>query len=280
MPSESPLNLDIMDDPFFTGPMSHSGDGISPITGLPASISSPKVAQLFNIFHPSDPISYRIEPLISPAMASLKPQLLPYTKKGIFSNVAPQGLTDLGVMVGQSVSGLWSSLSAGITNNLLSRTRALSNEEISRLAAETPRSEHPPGGGSSILADDVLAETSKLEDKTNERRKKLVESSTRKSNNTNGKDPTLIDDELETLFSRFQKTRTGISQDTPPEKLHEDDAKARKMRAEESKVRALNRNGRVDYSIQEYVHVFKQTDDKILTDPALGAFWILTQSIP
>ncbi|KAI9167309.1 putative phospholipase C20G8.02 [Paramyrothecium foliicola] len=256
LPSESPLNLDMTEDPFFTGPMGSSGDTISPITGLPASISSPKVAQLFNIFHPSDPISYRLEPLISPAMASLKPQLLPYTKKGIFSNVAPQGLTEIGVMVGQSVSGLWSSLSAGITNNLLNRTRALTNEEMSRMtdSADAAGTERSAGAGTNIIAGDVIADASKLESKTKERRKKLVESSTAGgSASNNGKDPTLIDDELETLFSRFQKTRTGLSQETQLDKPHEDEDKARKMRAEESKVRALNRNGRVDYSIQESV---------------------------
>ncbi len=104
---------------------SHSDHRVSPVTGLPFSISSPKVKQLFNVFHPSDPISYRLEPLVSSAMSTLKPQVLPYTKKGIFGSVAPQGLTGIGAKVGQSVSGLWSSLSSGIANSLLNRSLGL-----------------------------------------------------------------------------------------------------------------------------------------------------------
>lgn len=93
-------------DPLVAAMAAPTDDDASPVDGPSPSVSSPRVEQLFNIFHPSDPVSYRLEPLISPAMAALKPQLLPYTKKGIFGNVAPQGLTGIGARVGQSVSGL------------------------------------------------------------------------------------------------------------------------------------------------------------------------------
>lgn len=85
-----------------------------------------------------------------------------------------------------------------------------------------------------------------------------------------GNEVTLIDDELETLFSRFQKKRVGLAmkndaegastapgEDTDLTADHgenhwrEQDKKAQKLRREERKVRALNRNGRVDYTIQE-----------------------------
>ncbi|PFH60714.1 hypothetical protein XA68_10470 [Ophiocordyceps unilateralis] len=121
-------------DPFLTTAAASSSS--SPSSGLPSSVSSPKVGQLFNIFHPSDPISYRLEPLISPAMATLKPQALPYTKRGLFGSVTPQGLTGIGAKVGQSVSGLWSSLSAGIASNLLNRSLGLTADEVTRIAAE------------------------------------------------------------------------------------------------------------------------------------------------
>ncbi|KAJ4302539.1 hypothetical protein N0V88_002689 [Collariella sp. IMI 366227] len=91
-----------------------------------------------------------------------------------------------------------------------------------------------------------------------------------------GNEATLIDDELETLFSRFQKSRVemgvrrreskegkgkekdgkggaaaaaGLSR----ERLVEEERKAQRLRREEMKIRALNRNGRVDYCIQESV---------------------------
>jgi hypothetical protein len=77
-------------------------------------VSKPKCSQMYNIFHPTDPIAYRIEPLISPAMATLKPQPLPYTKRGIFGAPVGQGLTGIGARVSQSVSSMWSSVASSL----------------------------------------------------------------------------------------------------------------------------------------------------------------------
>jgi hypothetical protein len=66
-----------------------------------------------HLVHPTDPISYRIEPLISPAMSTLKAQPLPYTKKGIFGAPASQGFTGIGQRVGQGVTDFWTSLGSG-----------------------------------------------------------------------------------------------------------------------------------------------------------------------
>lgn len=76
-PTDSPLDPDFTDDPFLQASLSVGDQRCSPITGLPYSVSSPKCSQMFNIFYPSDPIAYRVEPLISPAMSTLKPQNLP-----------------------------------------------------------------------------------------------------------------------------------------------------------------------------------------------------------
>lgn len=219
-------------------------DGISPVSGLPMTVSSPKAEQLFNIFHPSDPISYRMEPLISPAMASLKPQALPYTKKGIFGNVAPQGLTGIGAKVGQSVSDLWSSLSAGIASNILNRSLGITNEEVARLAAEEHRGDKK--GEADVTASQEAAQLS------DERKRQLAEAAARgRRVSDNGNTVTLIDDELETLYSTFQKRHDSVQHDEEIAHLNDESRKARKLRLEEAKVRALNRNGRVDYSIQE-----------------------------
>ncbi|KAK3342873.1 DDHD domain-containing protein [Neurospora tetraspora] len=265
-PSESPLNPEYMDDPFFLAATAqhhhhhhHNSDqSLSPITNLPYSISSPKVAQLFNIFHPSDPISYRLEPLISPAMSTLKPQALPYTKKSIFGSVAPQGLTGIGAKVGQSVSGLWSSLSAGIASSLLNRSLGLSQEDVANINASQAQNQNPsPGAGTNIAGGVISPESSKMSDaqrseKTAERMRQLANA---------GHDGTLIDDELETLFSKFERKRLdmvhaakeGGSTAAAKEEWVKEEAKAQKLKREEMKVRALNRNGRVDYSIQESV---------------------------
>ncbi|RAL59349.1 hypothetical protein DID88_006840 [Monilinia fructigena] len=65
-----------------------------------------------------------------------------------------------------------------------------------------------------------------------------------------GTAPTLIDDEIETLYAGFQKRRKN---DTPESDWAEVEERAKKLRREEMKVRALNQNGRVDFSIQESV---------------------------
>jgi hypothetical protein len=190
-------------------------------------------------------------------MSALKPQLLPYTKRGIFGNVAPQGLTGIGAKVGQSVSGLWSSLSAGIASNLLNRSLGLSSEEVARLTANASQGEATstdPTGTKSKTNGDVSSAAEKLE-ATDARMKKLADSATGNvglDSKTGDRNPTLIDDEIETLYSSFQKSRHRPTKDEDTTTTTEDeDKKARKMRNEEAKVRALNRNGRVDYSIQE-----------------------------
>ncbi|EAQ84615.1 hypothetical protein CHGG_08629 [Chaetomium globosum CBS 148.51] len=278
LPSESPLNPDYMDDPFLDLPsQAYANQRLSPITGLPFNVSSPKVGQLFNVFHPSDPISYRLEPLISPIMTTLKPQALPYTKKWIFGSVAPQGLTGIGAKVGQSVSGLWSSLSAGIASNLLNRSLGLSNEDVARITAsqqqQQQQQQHPssPGAGTNIsagvIADGTALSEAERSEKTAERMRKLATGAA-----NGGGAGALIDDELETLFSTFQKSRADMASNKDGskesekgaatvaesltlnrEKWMEEERKAQRMRREETKIRALNRNGRVDYCIQESV---------------------------
>lgn len=259
LPSESPLNPEYMDDPFLSYTAANPDERVSPITGLPYSISSPKVSQLFNIFHPSDPISYRLEPLISPAMSTLKPQMLPYTKKGIFGSVAPQGLTGIGAKVGQSVSGLWSSLSAGLANTMLNRSLGLTQEDVANITASaSPHHTPSPAAGTNIsTSTGVISDSSQLSQQADERKRQLAEK--RKGMGGNGRncnDMTLIDDDLETLYSRFQKKRVDLNKeedDTLKDKWVDEEKKASKLRREELKVRALNRNGRVDYSIQESV---------------------------
>jgi len=48
-------------------------------------ISRPSVNALYNIFHPFDPICYRLEPLFSKELALIKPSPIPYTKGGLTS---------------------------------------------------------------------------------------------------------------------------------------------------------------------------------------------------
>ncbi|KAK8124585.1 DDHD domain-containing protein [Apiospora kogelbergensis] len=269
--SETPMkSSDFMEDHFMaTSPT----ERVSAVTGLPYSISSPKVGQLFNIFHPSDPIGYRMEPLVSPAMSALKPQALPYTKKG---------LSGIGVKVGQSVSGLWSSISGGIASSLLNRSLGLSNEEVANMTAHSSQQgsastskSNTPGAGTNITGGGVISDATAQLEKTAARKKALARQQSASSAASlgmggdgdelmegGGHGATLIDDELETLFARFQKKRieehkAAASRAEEGQALGEawaaEEQKAQKIRREEMRVRALNRNGRVDYSIQESV---------------------------
>ncbi|KAF2802055.1 DDHD-domain-containing protein [Mytilinidion resinicola] len=222
--------------------------------------SRPKCNQLFNIFHPTDPISYRIEPLISPAMSALKPQPLPYTKKGIFGAPVGHGLTGIGARVGQSVSGLWTSLSSGIASSLINRSLGITGEDAVKLNTAQAQSSRPLsiGAGTNITAGGVIPTSGKEPDPAfivDERKRRLGEDPI--TAGEVGEHPlTLIDTEIETLFSGFHKrTRSQTSEDARDTResleWQELEEKSRRLRREEAKVRALNGNGRVDYNIQE-----------------------------
>ena len=212
-----------VEDPFMSG--SATTEGTTDADLFAISKSTPKCAQLFNIFHPADPIAYRLEPLISKAMASLKPQPLPYTKKGIF-DVQGQGLSAIGNRVGQSVSGLWSSVTGGMASSLLNRTLGLPAEQAK---VSTPQIQQKPDPSKSL-------------DQTSEELEHA---------------PTLIDNELETLYSGFEKSRRVKQSDESRDlgessQWVESEKRAKRLRREEAKVRALNSNGRVDFAIQTY----------------------------
>ncbi|KAL8927390.1 MAG: hypothetical protein Q9172_001388 [Xanthocarpia lactea] len=228
LPIESSLDGAAVDDALL-GRTSSEPPAASDSDLLTITVSSPKCQQLFNIFHPADAIAYRLEPLISPAMSALKPQPLPYTKKGIF---APgQGFTGIGARVGQSMSGFWSNITSGVASSLINRSLGISD-------------------GQAQASQSISAPTAP---------------SVGPSTNTTGRDtdgeehpPTLIDSEIETLYARFQKRRQSEQSDDGRDlgerpEWQDAEARAKKLQREEAKVRALNSNGRVDFSIQESV---------------------------
>ncbi|KAG9237578.1 DDHD domain-containing protein [Amylocarpus encephaloides] len=259
-PAESPLDPDYMQDPFLAaGPSAgfSNGDHLSQVTGLPLTVSSPKVGQLYNIFHPSDPIAYRLEPLIAPSMASMKPQLLPYTRNTLSASVS-----GIGAKVGQSFSGLWSSLSSGIASSLLNRSLGLTNDDVARMEAgpssQTKSTSQSVAAGTNISAGGVVPTPtmpSLQRENTIEKKKQLAEETAAADRDgSGGSAPTLIDDDIETLYSNFQKSaKTRHSAMGSEKEWNEAEEKGRKFKRDEGKVRSLNRNGRVDYSIQESV---------------------------
>lgn len=275
------LDTSSRDDPFIgisstqsSGPVTSGGSELLSVT-----ISYPKCNRLFNIFHPADPISYRIEPLISPAMSSLKPQPLPYTKKGIFG--APgQGITGIGTRVGQSVSGLWSNITSGVASSLLNRSLGLTGEgqlsaSQSVVSSQSQNRLSSPGAGTNITSGGVIPTPNPL----NQEQKQKMPDESVVSEQNDEHPTTLIDTEIETLYAGFQKHLKNQQVDEGKDlgrhaEWQDMYKKAQRLKREESKVRALNTNGRVDFSIQEYV-VFIPTRSRRLHRSLLSYEFLL-----
>ena len=250
IPPESPFDPDpLMNDPFLQASTSSPGKTTGPFNLLPISISSPKCSEIFNIFHPTDPIAYRLEPLISPTMATMKPQPLPYTKKGLFG--AP-GIANIGARVGQSVGSMWYNLTSGVASSLINRSLGITGDEQALpMDKATGKAALPSKTAQkgSTSADATTQSTLIADDK---KQQALAEAALSSSDPEHK--PTLIDSELETLYAGFQKRRRSQQSNVSSDEDYEDASdRARKLKREEAKVRALNSNGRVDYSIQEGV---------------------------
>ncbi|GAQ47239.1 DDHD domain protein [Aspergillus niger] len=196
------------------------------------SISSPKCRQLFNIFHPSDPVSYRLEPLISPAMSSLKPQPLPSVKRGIWTT-SGQSLSLISSRVGQSVGSLWTNFTSGVASSLLNRSLGLTSEDTASSEVGLNTTLHAHKSQSSASDPGSSHQTEDI------------------------RNPTLIDSNLETLYEGYRKAGEGgkprDSQSNVGDSFESlgTDHHGRRLMIEDAKVRTLNSNGRVDYSIQE-----------------------------
>ncbi|TGZ84973.1 DDHD-domain-containing protein [Ascodesmis nigricans] len=182
----------------------------------PYPVAAPACKQIFNIFHPSDPIAYRLEPLVSKAMAQLKPQPLPYTKRGLFSSNGP--VTNLSQTVSRSVGNFWNSLSTGIASSLINRSLGIdgsSNTQQQPQQQQQQQPQPPPFDPNTQSASPLSPGSAPL--------------------------PT-PSTELETLFSGFQNRGGEASS-----------SEGIQMKKEDEKVRRLNRHGRVDWAIQEGV---------------------------
>lgn len=263
-----------MEDPMLGAPPKKQKDVTPTHVQGENPVARPKCDQMFNIFHPTDPISYRVEPLISPAMAALKPQPLPYTKRGIFGAPVGQGLTGIGSRVSQSVSSMWTSMASSLL------TRGLGyGEEPTRAGLVAAKSSVPlskglgtnvpvatsSGAGTNITAGGVLPTLNAGDGEVQpigQARHDQIAADVQASHNKQLHPPTLIDNELTTLYSDFEKRRKSVQNDAENRDLgaggtkgtpewQEAEERGKKLRKEEDKVRRLNSNGRVDYAIQE-----------------------------
>ena len=242
----SPFDSDPMTNDPFDASAKLGVPGISKNL-LPISTSSPKCAEFFNIFHPTDPIAYRIEPLISPAMAQLKPQSLPFTKKGLLN--AP-GIANISQRVGQQVMSSWYNLTSGVASTLINRSLGITGEEQ---ALPQDRAKQSALQTAAVTEPATVTTGDKQAPVADPKKQQDIADAAKATQQDHV--PTLIDTEIETLYAGFQKRRrshTSTASDEPSGLEYEmEQERARKLKREEAKVKALNSNGRVDYHIQE-----------------------------
>lgn len=89
---------------------------------------SPNVKYLYNIFHPSDPISYRIEPLVDKLAAFLRPASVPFTKSGF----STESISNLGRQVAEGAQQMWNTIytsGESITQKLVSAASFLEQQK-------------------------------------------------------------------------------------------------------------------------------------------------------
>ncbi|KAK9367512.1 DDHD domain-containing protein [Lipomyces kononenkoae] len=195
----SPLDFDL-DNPFEAAK--------KPI----GTVSTPKVEDIYNIFHPADPISYRLEPLIVKRMAELKPQAIPSTRKGLNSQIA-----NIAELVAQSASNMWSSVASGLASTILNKSLGYEAEvsgTFDEAAGEGTGGATSSSDPSSSTFQQALAVTIHNPRETG----------------------------VETLYSKFQKESEKLT------KAAEEHAK---LQRDEELIRGLNYTGRLDFSLQE-----------------------------
>jgi hypothetical protein len=95
----------------------------------PIPLCYPAIENLYNVFKQSDPVAYRLEPLIARHYtANLKPEIVPFTKGGLKS------VLDAGYNVGSGIANragaMYESLKMGITTNLFMRGLGLSRQQM------------------------------------------------------------------------------------------------------------------------------------------------------
>ncbi|KAF7594276.1 hypothetical protein BBP40_009676 [Aspergillus hancockii] len=172
--------------------------------------------------------SNRILEIFKKRNPSFRGSPLPSVKKSLWA-ASGQSLSIIGSRVGQSMGSLWSNFTSGVASSLLNRSLGLSSEDI------------PLQSNSNLATQSQPSSTT----------------STESTHTLDYRHPTLIDSDLETLYEGFQKAEDGRKRDTSEsagddsKERQENEDRVRKIRIEDAKVRSLNSNGRVDYSIQE-----------------------------
>ncbi|KAI8801016.1 DDHD domain-containing protein [Cladochytrium replicatum] len=121
----------------------------------------PKCKAVYNIFHPHDPVAYRMEPIVSRIHVSSKPVFIQYTKGGLKGTIvgiqeASSGLVDKGISIFESMrTGLVSTTQRMVAGLVPNNATKYEDEEN----AGKSRGSSPSRPETGIAAGEVLSDT-------------------------------------------------------------------------------------------------------------------------
>ncbi|KAI7892956.1 DDHD domain-containing protein [Mucor mucedo] len=201
----------------------------------------PAVENLYNIFHKSDPVAYRLEPLIARHYTSkLKPEPIPYMKGGL------KGVIDASFNVGSGIANragaMYESFKMGLTTTLFMRGLGLSRQQIYQDSHPDEEAEEEVDIDSSLAAMDDHNRLTRM--RSNSDPARAFSSDFRYKNNNQ---------------QSSIKGKSSVRK-SPPIPLPTANGTPYSQGAQ--KLKMLNVTGRVDYSIQE----------GLLENPYLSAF--------
>lgn len=96
----------------------------------------------YNVFHPCDPVAYRVEPLVDRRAAQVPPELVPYTRGGLTSQI--QELSDLGSKISSSASTVWSNFTSSFTTKTEFTVQDLFRKTAGEIMDEEGKQKHKP----------------------------------------------------------------------------------------------------------------------------------------
>ncbi|KAG0262324.1 hypothetical protein BG011_000077 [Mortierella polycephala] len=116
----------------------------------------PAVENLYNIFHRSDPVAHRVEPLISRSFGSrTRPALVPYHKGGLKG--LHIGIQDFSNGLANRANTMIESVKAGITTSVFTRALGFRTNPIANAAMIHSGKLHENGGGSGSASDTEMS---------------------------------------------------------------------------------------------------------------------------
>ncbi|GJJ75781.1 hypothetical protein EMPS_08139 [Entomortierella parvispora] len=186
----------------------------------------PAVENLYNIFHRSDPVAHRVEPLISRSYGSkTRPALIPYHKGGLKG--LHIGIQDFSNDLANRANTMIESVKQGITTAMFTRALGFRTNPVANAAVIHNGKLQETGGSSTGSGSTSDTEMSTMGD-----------------GNEHSADGTSTPT---TTTTTTTTTGAAGAKDSPRLNAEMNDTLSK------AKVRALNKTGRVDYCLQEGV---------------------------